>query len=43
MTQKRNYIIPKVVVENYCTRECLMWASISTAPNTAPPRRERAF
>jgi hypothetical protein len=39
MMQKRSYIIPEVVVENYCTRECLMWASVSNAPNTAPKRR----
>lgn len=43
MTQKRSYIIPEVVVENFHTRDCLMWAEISGGPNPAPKRRDPAF
>ena len=41
MTAKRKYIIPEVMVENYRTRDFLMFADISTAPNAAPQRVER--
>lgn len=39
MMQKRGYIIPEVIVESCCTRECLMFLDVSNAPNTAPKRR----
>ncbi len=43
MTQKRNYIIPEVVVFNCCTLECMLNNTTSGAANPAPKPREKAF